>query len=132
MNHLNPQYHASFYSSSRFTLNVTRRDMVMAGYSPSVRLFEAAACATPIVSDNWPGLETFFRPGREILLPASAIDVVRYLTEMTTREARSIGESAQARVLTEHTSRRRATEFESAIEAALSHDFRPERLATPA
>src|SRR5215469_7395466 len=57
--HLSPRYHASFYCSSRLTLNVTRRDMVMAGYSPSVRLFEAAACAATIVSDNWPGLEDF-------------------------------------------------------------------------
>ena len=69
--HLNPRWHPHLYSSSRLTLNVTRRDMVMAGYSPSVRLFEAAACGAAIVSDNWPGLERFFEPGREILLPAS-------------------------------------------------------------
>src|SRR5438270_10736383 len=70
--HLNPRWHAHLYSSSRLVLNVTRRDMVLAGYSPSVRLFEAAACAAPIVSDNWPGLENFFTPGREILLPSGS------------------------------------------------------------
>jgi hypothetical protein len=69
-----------FYSSSRLTLNVTRRDMVLAGYSPSVCLFEAAACGAAIASDHWPGLETFFSLDEEILLPVSSDDVVRYLT----------------------------------------------------
>jgi len=116
--HLNPRWHPHLYSSSRLTLNVTRRDMVMAGYSPSVRLFEAAACAATIVSDNWPGLETFFEPGAEILLPMSASEIVRYLREWDPEELRRIGEAAQARVMQEHTSARRADEFEQAIEQA--------------
>jgi spore maturation protein CgeB len=118
--HLNPRWHARFYSSSRFTLNITRRDMVMAGYSPSVRLFEAAACGATIISDNWPGLDSFLVPGEEILLPISSSDVVRYLAEMSEGEIRSIGERAQARVLAEHTSERRAMEFEQEITARLS------------
>jgi spore maturation protein CgeB len=117
--HLNPQWHPQFYSSSKFTLNVTRRDMTMAGYSPSVRLFEAAACATAILSDNWPGLDSFFVPGREILLPAGTEDVVRYLTELTAEEVRRVGEAAQARVLAVHTSAQRAAQFERAIENIL-------------
>lgn len=60
--HLPPSEHASFYSRQRFTLNVTRADMIAAGWSPSVRLFEAAACRTAIISDHWPGIETFSRP----------------------------------------------------------------------
>jgi spore maturation protein CgeB len=118
--HLNPRWHAKFYSSSRFTLNITRRDMVMAGYSPSVRLFEAAACGASIISDNWPGLDTFFSPGTEILLPASNDDVCRYLLDFNDQEVREIGRAAQARVLSEHTSLRRAIEFESAIESVRS------------
>jgi spore maturation protein CgeB len=110
--HLNPRWHARFYSSSRITLNVTRRDMVRAGFSPSVRLFEAAACAAPIISDNWPGLETFLAPGEEILLPTSADDVVRILREGRQDELSRIGLRAQQRVLTEHTSAKRAEEFE--------------------
>ena len=113
--HLNPRWHARFYSSSRFTLNVTRREMVQAGYSPSVRLFEAAACAATIVSDNWPGLDTFFTPGEEIVLPVTSDDVVRLLREMNEEERQRIGGSAQARVLAEHTSEKRAEEFERAI-----------------
>src|SRR5207249_3465325 len=69
--HLEPKFHPPFYCSSRFTLNLTRREMVEAGYSPSVRLFEAAGCGATIISDSWPGLETFFVPQEEILLPRS-------------------------------------------------------------
>ena len=118
--HLNPRWHPAFYSSSRLTLNVTRRDMVQAGYSPSVRLFEAAACGAAIASDNWPGLEDFFHPGQEMLLPTSADDVVRYLTDYDERELKEVGERAQARVLAQHTSDRRAQEFEACIAEALS------------
>ena len=114
--HLNPRWHSRFYSSSRMTLNVTRRDMVQAGWSPSVRLFEAAASGACMVSDNWPGLDTFFRPQREILLPTCAEDVVRYLTEVGDDELRSIGDRAQERVLAEHTSDIRAQQFEMWVE----------------
>lgn len=118
--HLNPRWHAKFYSSSRFTLNVTRRDMVMAGYSPSVRLFEAAACGAAIISDNWPGLDTFLSPNEEILLPASSDDVVRYLTELSDSEVRRIGKRAQERALSEHTSQHRAAELERELESIFS------------
>src|SRR5438270_7506088 len=97
--HLNPCWHPHLYSSSRLTLNVTRRDMVMAGYSPSVRLFEAAACGAAIISDNWPGLEAFFVPGREILLPVDAEDVRRYLSGYAPAELKDIGWAARERVL---------------------------------
>ncbi len=116
--HLNPRWHSRFYSSSRLTLNVTRRDMVRAGYSPSVRLFEAAASSAAIVSDNWPGLDTFFRPQQEILLPTCAEDIARYISDLSDEELRNIGSAAQERVLAEHTNTRRAIEFEDALKAA--------------
>ena len=87
----------------------------MAGYSPSVRLFEAAACGATIVSDNWEGIDTFLRPGREILLPKSSEDVVAYLKDMNRSEIRRIGRNAQERVLAEHTSEVRAIEFENHV-----------------
>ncbi len=114
--HLNPEYHPEFYSSSRMTLNVTRRDMVMSGYSPSVRLFEAAACGAAIVSDNWPGMELFFAPGKEILLPTGTDDVVHYLAGYDDAELKKIGNAARERILRHHTSERRAEEFEAAVE----------------
>ena len=113
--HLNPRWHPHLYSSSRFVLNVTRRDMVMWGFSPSVRLFEAAACGATMISDNWAGLDTFFRPGSEILLPTSSSDVRDYLNAMDERTVQQIGAAAQARVLEAHSSTHRAIEFENAI-----------------
>jgi spore maturation protein CgeB len=123
--HLNPCRHADFYCSSRMTLNVTRRDMVLAGYSPSVRLFEAAACGAAIVSDNWPGLDTFFTPGEEILLPTGPDDVLRYIRDYDDRELREIGAAARERVLALHTSTSRAIEFEQAVEIAVQPNLKP-------
>ena len=107
-----PEAHRAFYNRQRFTLNITRADMVAAGYAPSVRLFEAAACATPIISDAWEGLETFFTPGEEILISRSPEDTLRYLREMPEEERRAVGERARVRVLKEHTAAHRAETLE--------------------
>jgi spore maturation protein CgeB len=82
-----------------------------------VRLFEAAGCGSAIISDEWPGLETFFTPGEEILFARESADVVSYLDGIDAAEARRIGQRAQERVLAEHTSERRAREFEMAVGA---------------
>lgn len=120
--HLPPIEHRSFYNRQRFTLNITRADMIEAGYSPSVRLFEAAACATPVISDYWHGLDTFFKIGEEILVASSPEDTLRYLRETPEEERRRIGERARARVLAEHTAAHRAAELESyALEAMGRH-----------
>jgi spore maturation protein CgeB len=117
--HLAPPEHAAFYNSQRFTLNVTRADMVQAGYSPSVRLFEAAACAVPIISDVWDGLDTLFIPGREVLLSRSSTETLGFLRELSEKERRTLGAQARARVLAEHTAAHRAEELEGyALEAA--------------
>ena len=113
-----PREHASFYCSQRFTLNLTRADMVDAGWSPSVRLFEAAACAAPIVSDWWEGLDAFFEPGREILVAESADDVLRFLTDIPEEERLRIGARARVRVLREHTGAQRAAELERLVAEA--------------
>ncbi len=86
--------------------------MVRAGYSPSVRLFEAAACGTPIISDYWPGLETFFKPGEEILIARDTDDVVRVLGKMDEDARKEIGTRAGAVVQAHHTSAHRALEVE--------------------
>ena len=113
--HLPPSEHAGFYSASRFTLNVTRADMIAAGWSPSVRLFEAAACATPIISDVWPGLDAIFAPDDEIILARSGSDVAVALDR---DDAAAIGVAAQRRVLGEHTAAIRAQQLEDYLEAA--------------
>lgn len=110
--HLAPPDHRRFYNAQRFTLNVTREDMVRAGWSPSVRLFEAAACAVPIISDYWQGLEHFFRPGVEILLGGTTEETVRILREMSEEHRVALGRRARERVLAMHTSAHRAAELE--------------------
>lgn len=115
IHHLPPGEHRSFYCRQRFTLNVTRADMIAAGHSPSVRLFEAAACGVPIISDTWVGIETLFVPGREILLARSSEDTLRFLNTIGREEAARIGDRARKRVLADHTAEHRALELEGHV-----------------
>jgi spore maturation protein CgeB len=116
--HLPPQRHVDFYASQKFTLNLTRRDMVWAGYSPSIRLFEAAGCGIPVVTDPWPGLETFFIPGVEILPAHTGSEVRRFIEGVSDDEARKIGARARRRVLAEHSCLRRAEQLEGYVREA--------------
>ena len=116
--HLPPSEHRRFYNSSDFTLNLTRQAMTEAGYSPSVRLFEAAACGAPIISDRWEGIESFFEPGQEILLVQNTQDVLQYLQQFDERRLRNLAERARARVLAAHTAMHRAAELEQYVRQA--------------
>jgi len=89
--------------------------MRRAGHSPSVRIFEAAACGTPIISDDWPGLEEFFELEKEILTASSTEEMLVYLNEIPERDRRTLGERARLRVLANHTSEQRALELESYV-----------------
>jgi spore maturation protein CgeB len=117
--HLPPGRHAEFYAAQRLTLNVTRADMAAAGWSPSVRLFEAAACGTPILSDGWDGLDELFRPGEEILVGRTADDALAALARPDS-ELRAVGERARVRVLSAHTADHRAAELETHVRQARS------------
>jgi spore maturation protein CgeB len=117
--HLPPSEHRKFYNSQRFAMNITRADMIKAGYSPSVRLFEAAACGTPIISDYWDGIESVFEPGTEILISHSSEETIKYLTQISEEERKAIGEKARQKVLTEHTAAHRAEELETYYKEAL-------------
>jgi spore maturation protein CgeB len=110
--HLAPGAHAAFYGSQRFALNVTRADMAAAGFSPSVRLFEAAACGAPVITDRWPGIETIFVPGEEILIADMPEHVVNALHDLPEERRRAIAAAARKRVLTSHTSAHRAKQLE--------------------
>ena len=111
--HLPPEDHRAFYNRQRFTLNVTRADMVAAGHSPSVRLFEAAACGTPIISDPWDGLDEIFDIGTEILVARDPRDVMNYLADISAEQAAAIGEAGRRRVLAAHTAAHRAADLET-------------------
>jgi spore maturation protein CgeB len=108
--HLPPSEHAAFYCSSKLTLNVTRAPMAAMGYCPSGRLFEAAACGTPVLSDAWDGLETFFVPGEEILVARTAEEAVEAISR-SPEELTRIGRAARDRALVDHSADRRAQEL---------------------
>jgi len=118
---LPPNQHAEFYGSQRYTLNVTRSDMKALGFSPSVRLFEAAACGTPLISDDWPGIETVFAPGAEILLASGPRDVIQILSEISDDRRLTIASTARARLLREHTPAHRARQLEIYYQEALTN-----------
>ncbi|MYZ46492.1 CgeB family protein [Propylenella binzhouense] len=115
--HMPPAEHPAFFSSSRLTLNITRSAMAAMGWCPSGRLFEAAACGTPVLSDRWDGLDAFFAPGEEILVADETEDTLAAL-DLGDAELRRIAGRARERVLSEHTSDRRAAEFERLAEQA--------------
>lgn len=113
INHIPPSEHRNFYNSQKFTLNITRSDMIEAGFSPSVRLFEAAACAVPVISDYWVGLESFFEVGKEILISRSSTTTLEYLHNINEKERTMIGNAARNKVLSFHTADHRAEELEN-------------------
>jgi spore maturation protein CgeB len=127
IDHLPPPKHAGFYCAQRFTLNITRADMVEAGYSPSVRLFEAAACGVPIITDEWPGLDTIFTPDQEILVSRTSDDTLRYLHTIDDASRAALARRARERILSQHTAAHRAAE----LEAHLAEVLQRQRASTP-
>jgi spore maturation protein CgeB len=114
LRHMPPPDHPAFYCSSGWTLNITRGPMADMGFCPSGRLFEAGACATPVISDTWDGLDTFFEPGREIYIAREPEDVLRAL-DLSEEERLRIGRAARERTLAEHTADTRARQFEDIL-----------------
>jgi spore maturation protein CgeB len=129
LEHVAPADHATFYSASRYTLNLTRADMVRVGHSPSVRLFEAAACGTPLVSDRWAGIEEILAPDQEIVLADGPEDVLAMFDEAEVlRAARA--QAARGRIEASHSADRRAAQLEAYLVAALSRKL-PATAAQP-
>lgn len=129
IDHVPPSEHPAFYAASRYTLNVTRVDMIRAGYSPSVRLFEAAACATPIISDRWDGIDTLLKPGCEIILAREAAEVIQVLQNWNEARRSTLGQAARERILAEHTASHRAAAMERYLIDALGRRNQELRLA---
>ncbi|MBW8860703.1 MAG: glycosyltransferase, partial [Caulobacter sp.] len=129
LEHVAPADHPAFYSASRFTLNVTRADMIAAGHSPSVRLFEAAACGAPIISDVWPGLDELFEPGREIAFATDTAAVLGLLNAPP-QVGERIGAAGRARILGQHTAHHRALELERHLREALARGPVPTSIAS--
>lgn len=115
IDHLPPAEHASFYSRQRFTLNLTRADMARAGWSPSVRLFEAAACGVPIISDVWDGLDEILPVGRAVLTVETGHQVAAILTSTPDPRRELLGGTGRAAVLRHHTGLARAVRFAESL-----------------
>ena len=127
--HLDPGW-TRFAEMVRLAASAIRKvnDMVAAGYSPSVRLFEASACGAAILSDAWPGIENFLTPGEEVLLPADAVQTASILQYLPDAERRRIGQRARDRILSEHTSEHRAIEFEQIVSGCAASPNAPANL----
>jgi len=115
--HVAPPDHSRFYCSSRLTLNVTRAAMARMGYCPSGRLFEAASCGVPVMSDYWDGLEAFFEPGREILIARSTEEAVSIL-KLPIENVAAIGRAARERALASHTAEKRSRDLEEILKSS--------------
>jgi spore maturation protein CgeB len=115
VSHVPSAAHPAFYCSAQLNLNVTRKAMAQNGYCPSGRLFEAAACGSALLSDDWAGLDTFFTPGREILIARGTGDAIAAL-ETSPQELARIGRAARERTLEEHTADVRARELEEILQ----------------
>jgi spore maturation protein CgeB len=124
LDHLPPRDHPAFYARQRFTLNLTREAMRDLGHSPSVRLFEAASCATAILTDPWEGLEDYFTPGKEIIVCPDGEAVARHLRDLRPSDALRLGVAARRRILTEHTPAHRARALETFLRETVEHRLR--------
>ncbi len=129
--HVAPSHHRSFYGAQRFALNVSRRASAAAGWAPSVRLFEAAACATPVITDLWPGLDELLVPGTEVLVVRTAAEVLRLLRELPEAHRIELGEAARRRILAEHTAEHRAETLERYTRELLERRPRRSRSTIP-
>jgi spore maturation protein CgeB len=113
--HLCASEQRALYGSLRFALNLTRTDVARAGYAPSARLFEAAACGTPIITDYFHGLETFFAPGREIFISRSSEETIALLRDIDDDRRHAMARRARERVLCSHTAMHRGAQLTSYI-----------------
>lgn len=120
--HVGTGDHNDVNCSARMVLNINRESMAAVGFSPPTRVFEAAGAAACLITDHWTGVETFFEPGRELLVAASAEDIIQHLRTVDTLEARAIGKAMRERALREHTYALRASRVDHILSVA-----RPDR-----
>jgi spore maturation protein CgeB len=110
--HVYTRDHNAFNCSPRAVLNVNRESMASYGFSPPTRIFEAAGSAACLITDAWEGIETFLTPDREVLVAGDTDEVVQHLVALKDAQAKQIGQSAQKRVLAEHTYQHRALQLQ--------------------
>ena len=120
--HVASDRHNVVNCSARIVLNINRESMAKVGFSPPTRVFEAAATGACVITDQWEGIEQFFRPGLEILLARSARNVVNHLKRLTAADALTIGAAMLRRSLSDHTYQSRATEVHASLQSLFSDE----------
>src|SRR5262249_3716081 len=113
--HVGTRDHNRVNCSARMVLNINRDSMASVGFSPPTRIFEAAGAGACVVTDRWRGIEDFFEPGREILVAASAGEIVNYLRTVSAATAQGIGARSRQRALRDHTYQLRARQVDSIL-----------------
>jgi spore maturation protein CgeB len=119
--HLEPAQHPAFLCSSPLTVHVAHGELAEVGHCPSPRLFEAAACGVPVLTDGFEGLDAFLEPGQEILVARTAEEAVEAIAAPR-EELAWIARRARDRTLAEHTAEARARELVDLCERAWSGD----------
>ncbi len=113
--HVGTADHNRVNCSARMVLNINRDSMAGVGFSPPTRVFEAAGAGSCVITDRWTGVDSFFEPGREILVAGSAEDIVYCMRSLTAGDAKEIGAGMRRRALRDHTYQLRAQQFESVV-----------------
>ncbi len=121
--HVYTKDHNAFNCSPRAVLNISRESMARYGFSPATRVFEAAGAGACIITDYWEGIETFFEPGKEILVAKNGDEVAEHLNNLTEDKSKQIGNAAYKRALAEHTYAHRAKLLESILEEKTNREI---------
>ena len=130
--HVGTRDHNRVNCSARMVLNINRESMASVGFSPPTRVFEAAGAGACVITDFWTGVETFFEPGKEILLASSADEIVHHIRTLDKEQSRQVGAAMRARALREHTYSLRAREVDAILRPAQQQGLAPEPRTTVA
>lgn len=117
LGHVYTRDHNAFNGSAKAVLNINRESMARYGFSPPTRIFEAAGAGACLITDQWPGIDLFLEPGREVLVASRGEEVAQLLLDLTPEKAQAVGQAACRRVLSEHTYGHRAEQLEKALQA---------------
>src|SRR5206468_3589423 len=115
LGHVFTHEHNAFNCTPLAVLNIARNSMADIGFSPATRVFEAAGAAACLITDAWEGIELFLTPDEEVLVARDGQDVAEHVRTLTQERARSIGEAALKRVLSEHTYAHRGAQVDSLL-----------------
>ena len=121
LGHVATGSHNALNVSACGVLNLSRDSMAAVGFSPATRVFEAAGAGTCILTDAWDGIDTFFAPGKELLVVRDGIDVAEAICALTPERAGEVGRAALRRVLADHTYDRRAALLHQVLTNLLAH-----------